>query len=116
MASLKLLRLASVGCLAALALPTTTPPTTTTTTTHGTVIRSTAPGNHVSTPEGVLVVNDRLAVGSTWTNVKVTAGRFSGTLVRGAGGNVCRSLLSPEARRSTLYRDKETGTYGVLEC
>lgn len=113
-ASLKLF--ASVGLAAALTLPNPTPPTTTTYATHAIVIRSTTPGNYISTPDGLLVVNDRLAIGSTWTNVKVTAGRFSGTLVRGAGGNVCRSLLSPEARRSTLYGNKETGTYGVLEC
>ena len=115
-ASLKLLVGASIG-LIVLALPNPPPPTATTTyATRAIVIRSTTPGNYISTPGRVLAINDRLAVGSTWTNVKVTAGRFSGTLVTGAGGNVCRSLLSPEARRSTLYRDKETGTYGVLEC
>lgn len=118
-ASLKLFASVGAACaaLAALALPNPpTPPTTTTYATHAIVIRSTTPSNYISTPGGLLVVNDRLAIGSTWTNVKVTAGRFSGTLVRGAGGNVCRSLLSPEARRSTLYGNKETGTYGVLEC
>jgi hypothetical protein len=74
-------------------------------------------GTYLRGPRNELVqIRHLLAVNSVWSNVKITAGRFSGTLVKGAGGNVCRSLLSPEQLRSTFYQGKETGTYGVLEC